>query len=223
MTGTTLSNLKLVGTATAAGGRFARVKVTGETVLAGDLECQQISCMGTLEIKGNLNAGSFRLTGECQVGGNMSSTRMHAIGDLQVAGDFRGDQVKLTGGIRVRGNCEADRLQISGAVTVEGLLNAEDIDIRLHGPSRLREIGCSRITVKKSRAAKVKSLFASGGSAELFADLIEGDSLVLEHTRAAVVRGNRVTIGRGCEIGRVEYRESLEVGSKAVVKEKVKI
>ena len=218
-----LSDLRLIGTTEASGGRFALVKITGEAVLAGDTECRHISCVGNVEVRGNLKAGSFRLTGECRVTGDLISPRIRAIGEIRLDGSIRGDSVTITGGVRVQGSCEAERLQVEGAVTVEELLSAEEVDLRLHGRSRVKEIGGGIVTVKKSRAAKVKSLFASGGSAGLSADLIEGDTVVLEHTQALVVRGNRVTIGSGCEIGRVEYRDTLKVGTKAQVKEQVKL
>lgn len=223
MTGTTLSNLKLVGTTTASGGRFANVKITGEAVLAGDTECRNLACMGNIEVKGNLRADNVKLTGECQVGGSLTASRIQAVGDIQVDGALRGDRLKLTGSVRMQGNCDAEALRVSGAIDADGLVNAEDVQVRMHGPCRAREIGGGVITVKRSRSVAVKSIFMPKGIIAMTADLIEGDTVILEHTRAAVVRGNRVTLGTGCEIGRVEYRDALEVGGKARVKEKVKL
>jgi len=221
--GTTNANLRLVGTATASGGRFDNVKITGEAVLAGDTECRNLSCMGNVAIKGNLRADGVKLTGECQVGGSLTARRIQATGDIQVDGALHGERLKLTGSVRVQGECDAEALLISGAIAADGLVNAEDVQVRMHGPCRALEIGGGVITVKRSRAVAVKSLFMPKGIVMMTADLIEGDTVVLEHTRAAVVRGNRVTLGSGCEIGRVEYRDMLEVGSKALVKEKIKL
>ena len=223
MTEKTLSNLKLVGTTTASGGRFANVKVTGEAVLAGDTECRQLTCMGNIEVKGDLRADNVKLTGECRVGGSLKAGRIHAVGDIQVAGAVHGDRIRWTGSVRVQGDCDAEALLVSGAIAADGLVNAEDVQIRMHGPCRAKEVGGGTITVKRSRAVAVKSLFMPKGIIAMTADLIEGDTVILEHTRAAVVRGNRVTLGIGCEIGRVEYRDTLEVGSKALVKEKVRL
>jgi hypothetical protein len=64
-------------------------------------------------------------------------------------------------------------------------------------------------------------LLKSSDHAVLYADQIEGDKVELEHTEAGVVRGNHVKIGPGCEIGRVEYRDKLEVHKGSTVKEKV--
>jgi len=222
-TGTTLANLRLVGTTTASGGQFGNVKITGEAVLAGDTECRNLSCTGNFEVKGNLRADNVKLTGECHIGGSLTARRIQAIGDIQVNGALHGERLKMTGSVRVQGDCNAEALLVSGAITSDGLLNAEEVQVRMHGPSRAEEIGGGVITVKRSRAVAIKSLFMLKGIVAMTANLIEGDTVILEHTRAAVVRGNRVTIGSGCEIGRVEYRGVLEVGGKALVKEKVKL
>ncbi|WP_157807534.1 hypothetical protein [Geobacillus kaustophilus] len=42
----------------------------------------------------------------------------------------------------------------------------------------------------------------------------------MEYTRAAVVRGDRVTIGPGCDIGLVEYHTAFAQDKKAAVNEK---
>ncbi|MCL6576409.1 hypothetical protein [Kyrpidia sp.] len=40
-------------------------------------------------------------------------------------------------------------------------------------------------------------------------ETIEGDDIYLENTRARVVRGTRVQIGPGCQIGLLEYSEDF--------------
>ena len=44
----------------------------------------------------------------------------------------------------------------------------------------------------------------------LNAEIIEGDEIYLENTKAKVVRGNRVTIGPGCDIDFVEYQNHFQ-------------
>jgi hypothetical protein len=41
----------------------------------------------------------------------------------------------------------------------------------------------------------------------------------LERTTASVVRGRRVSIGAGCRIERVEYRDGLEVHPDATIRD----
>ena len=57
----------------------------------------------------------------------------------------------------------------------------------------------------------------------LEAELIEGEEIDLQATKAGVVRGRNVVIGPGCEIERVEYSGSLMVAPEAKVGEQVKV
>jgi hypothetical protein len=58
-----------------------------------------------------------------------------------------------------------------------------------------------------------------GPGAKLEAQVIEGDDVHLEDTEARIVRGTRITIGCGCRIGTVEYRETYHADADAVVGE----
>jgi cytoskeletal protein CcmA (bactofilin family) len=223
VTETVLRDLKLVGTTSASGGRFGNVRITGEAVLSGVTVCRSLKCVGTVGIQGDLQADFLKLTGECRVHGNLRSSRIRAMGELTVSGDVTGNRIKLMGGIRVSGNCEADEILLSGALDMEGLLNADQVDIRMHGPCRAKEIGGGTVTVKRSRANWFKSILTSGGHEELTAVLIEGDTVHLEHTHAPVVRGNRVTIGPGCRIDKVEYRSELQIEKNAIVREQIRV
>ena len=57
----------------------------------------------------------------------------------------------------------------------------------------------------------------------LTADIIEGDLIYLENTNAKIVRGNNVTIGTGCKIELVEYKESFKKDEKSIVDKNNKI
>ena len=57
----------------------------------------------------------------------------------------------------------------------------------------------------------------------LKAELIEGEEIDLQATRAELVRGRNVVIGPGCEIERVEYSGSLMVDPSAKVEQQAKI
>ncbi|MBO9608545.1 MAG: hypothetical protein J7639_21505 [Paenibacillaceae bacterium] len=225
MTETVAGDLRLIGTNTSGGGSFGTVKITGEAVLLSDTSCRKFGCTGTLQVNGSMRADEFRLTGECKVEGDFRAGRLRTIGQLEVAGSVRGGELKVTGEMRMgAAGCEVDRLTVSGIVRTEGLISADSVDIRLYGPARAGEIGGGSITVRRARIASFKHLFQPQHAAgELDADTIEGDVVHLEYTRAAVVRGNRVTIGPGCDIGCVEYRESFSRSAKSVVREEARV
>lgn len=65
--------------------------------------------------------------------------------------------------------------------------------------------------------------FFAADSAELSAESIEGDEIYLENTNARVVRGNNVTIGPGCEIELVEFKNDFRQLKGAKVNDSKKI
>lgn len=82
---------------------------------------------------------------------------------------------------------------------------------------RRGDIGCTTLRVVQD--AHVISLGRRKRALE--AQSIEGDTLELLDTQAAVVRGRFVRVGAGCVIDRVEYSEDLTVEDGGVVKEPV--
>ena len=104
----------------------------------------------------------------------------------------------VTGNISSAGDCNAEIFTVGGGLTIDGLLNADIVKINLYWSCKVREIGGSEITVKKSGKLSflgLKLIVTPGGQNELIANIIEGDSVYLENTTAKVVRGTDVTIG----------------------------
>lgn len=216
-----IRNLKMTGTATSTGGKFRHVKLMGESVLEGDVDCFKLSNTGEIVVNGSLRSGELRVTGECEVKGSLAALTVRGRGELKISLGVRGENIKFAGNIEVGGDCEAGTLELDGAFGVSGLLSADWLEVKMYGPCRAREIGGTTLRVKRSRATMLLIMFKSIGHAVLTADQIEGDKVELEHTVATVVRGNNVSIGPGCEIGRVEYRDSLDIHKSATVKESV--
>ncbi|RUS46115.1 hypothetical protein [Cohnella sp. AR92] len=217
-------NLRLVGETTMNGGVFGRVSIIGDSRLIGRTQCDSFSCTGNSQVEGELAAGSMKVIGELIVEGDLKAHTAKLTGEIRVQGSSQGDRLNVTGGMfHVEGNCEYEQILVRGMIVAKGLLSADRIDLRLFGGSTASEIGGGHILVKQSKAMSLKKLFVSHDFGTLRAGTIEGDVIELEHTIADVVRGNRVTIGPGCEIGRVEYRDDLRLSKKAKAAKQVRI
>ncbi|WP_409342452.1 hypothetical protein [Paenibacillus sp. MBLB4367] len=216
-------NMKITGIGSASGGVFHSVNIMGEGRVQGDLLCDEFKCMGNCAVQGSLQAGRYRFQGEVSIDGDLQAAVLTGLGQILVKGNVRGDSIKMTGQLIVKGACEADKLQLNGAMDVSGLLNAEQLSINLFGPCQVKEIGGGRISVRRKKWMAVKEWFTPSGVTELKADTIEGDDIYLEHTQAAIVRGNNVTIGPGCEIELVEYRNSLQTRKSATLRQQCKV
>lgn len=211
-------DLRLVGDMETLGGQFGRVRITGDSILTSDVYCDEFYMTGTTHIKGSLASGHVKFTGEVYVDGSVRSGSVRGTGELELARDFRGDQVRITGQLSSsHGMIEAEKLDLRGAIQTGGTINAGQALIRLYGPSSASEFVGGTVTIRRSKGALLKELFQHGSSAEFRAGLIEGDRIDLEHTIAEVVRGKAIRIGPGCQIGRVEYRDSYEKNDHAKV------
>lgn len=213
----------MMGNFTASGGQFRHIRLTGDGMLSGDTSCERMACTGTLTIQGDLNGGQLRLTGELSVDGGMRAGSVGGRGEVEVRGSLLAEKLSFTGHLQVGGNCESGSFELAGACSVEGLLSAEQLDISLYGPCRVKEIGGGRIRVKQSKAAALKRLAFPLQAMSLSADYIEGDEIELAYTEAGLVRGNRVVIGPGCQIGRVEYRDTLTIHRSASAQEQLRV
>lgn len=215
-------DLKFMGDTKTAGGTFGNVKMTGNSAFSGDVDCLKLTQIGELDVQGSLRAKEFKLTGECETGGRLDAGVVGGRGEIRCGSGIRGERIDFTGSIRANGDVEADSLELDGAIYVAGLLGADSLDVKMYGPCRAKEIGGTRIRLRRSRATKLMNLANVKEDAVFQAEQIEGDTVELEHASVGVVRGNRVKLGPGCRIGRVEYRDELNVHAGAAVKETVK-
>jgi len=239
-------DLKYLGKMTSPGGVYKRVNFEGEVTIDGDLDCLEIKVNGILNekgslklntgkingyaaVNGNMEANDININGELKVDGNISVKKIVSNGKLVSKGEISSEEMDINGELKVNGNCEAETFNLKGVFNIEETLNADDITVKLYGPSETKEIGGSKIHVQKGGDNKLMEILTAILSplnfykAHLKADTIEGDDVYLEHTTAQVVRGNTVSIGDGCEIDLVEYRTDFKKTQGASVLKDVKV
>ena len=190
------------------------------------IEAGEIKASGSFHAGGSVKAGEIHVSGSAHSGGAIEAGEIRVSGSFHANDVITGKTVRVSSSMHAESGIEADNVHISGAAHVKGLLNAENIEITLNGASKISEIGCERITVRKSGTASFNffGIFKfNAGSRSLTANSIEATEAYLESTNCAVVRAKRAYIGEGCEIGRVEYEETIEIHEGAVIKEQIKI
>jgi cytoskeletal protein CcmA (bactofilin family) len=238
-------DLVISGTGSASGGRYHFVKINGHGKVTGDIECADFRIHGKGDVQGSIQADTaeihgfsgvsgdlhshrVKIEGRADIGGSVAVKDIKIHGNVSVKGSLSGETVDLHGGAKIAGDCEAESFKAQGSFVIGGLLNAGEIDIRLlHYGSQAKEIGGETIKVKKPGVGfQLKKLLFSyifQKDMGLTADTIEGDEIVLEYTKAKVVRGNRVTIGPGCEIDLVEYKDHFSQDKGANISEHRKL
>ena len=192
-------NLNCSGSTRVDGGEYGEVRVSASLRVDGDLRCDTLQCSGSAKTEGGMQLGKARFSGSCAAEGDIHAE------ELEIAGSLRAPAV------------EAERFHASGVFRINGLLNAGEITLSRGGLYQAGDIGCTTLRVVQD--AHVISLGRRKRALE--AQSIEGDTLELLDTQAAVVRGRFVRVGAGCVIDRVEYSEDLTVEDGGVVKEPV--
>ncbi len=205
--GNSFGDVTINGTGTIASGVTAgKVVINGSGSAEGELTAESIAVNGSARLQGPIHVGELTASGAATIVSDLDVRRLRVRGSVDVGGDIRAVDIDLQGGLKCGGDCEAETLIGGGGVEVSGLLNAGRMDLRLYGRCRAREIGGERISVK---ASKKVGWLRSLTDTRLTADSIEADDVVLEYTTVKVVRGHNVRLGKGCEIGLVEYTGTL--------------
>jgi cytoskeletal protein CcmA (bactofilin family) len=232
------TDIKTAGGGTFTGGTYGDVTFNGSGTMNGDVDAitfrvngagtsngrvkaQTVTVNGTAGFNGEVQAGEFVVNGDASIRDGAGIGRLVVKGNLSVGGGVAAHEVELRGFLRIGGDCEAESFTGEGGFTVAGLLNAGNIDIAVHAPSSVREIGGERIVVRQPTAAlgSLTGLLTIWAEKRLTAETIEGDVVWLENTTAKVVRGKNVSIGTGCVVDLVEYAESYTPAGAAQVKE----
>jgi len=231
-------NLIINGTGSYPGGRYDKISIRGEGIIVHEAECSSFHVYGTSEAIERISADTAKILGEAAFKENIEARKTVVMGTMVVGGSARlqdvkimgllevgerltGDQAVIKGNLTVNGDVEYETFDSSGGFEIKGLLNADTIKVALRfGQSCAEEIGGEKITVKR----KKNSLLPFGTeTGSLTAKLIEGDDIYLENTTAELVRGNKVTIGPGCQIKLVEYTKDAAIDPSSNVKMKTKI
>lgn len=234
-------NLTITGSSSVMGGVYNNVKIVGEGTIEGDTDCKKLKCVGTMEVNGTVAADQVSIVGTCDIRGGLKGGMLKTSGTVAVGGitqlkelnisgtiesknDVYSEKIHLKGMLQTEGDCEAEVFTAKGIFEIGGLLNAGTLDIKLYRDCKAHEIGGGQITIRKASLLHPLSLFFKpSSSARLTVSVLEGDHIYLENTIADIVRGNKVVIGPGCEIGFVEYKEHFEQKRDAVVKDKRKV
>ncbi len=134
-------------------------------------------------------------------------------GTLVIDNHVSAEEFKLVGDCTCKG-IRAGKFNVRGNFQASEYVNADDVNIKSQWNSTTKEMGGKKIVVRRSRL---------GIHCILEADAMEYDTVDIQHTKAKVVRGRDVIIGKGCEVELVEYSGTYEAQSGAKVGKAVKV
>lgn len=220
-------------------------KTAGSCTVEGDIRATRFVCSGSQRVGGDLIAGSIRISGSCGVSNDVEADLFFSKGRFDIGGLLTADEIKIelsrTGTSRAN-EIGGERIEVRSRGDFWEWRH-EDLEKKTgkvgykleKGMAKLRdrfgiEIGDIDKLVEEviKFGEKIKAnieidLDGFKPSGMLKVQTVEGDEIYLENTEAKVVRGTRITIGKGCQIDHVEYSDSLEVDEKASVGEREKV
>ncbi|MDN3019437.1 polymer-forming cytoskeletal protein [Paenibacillus sp. BSR1-1] len=227
-------DLAINGLGSSNGGQFNLVTLNGRGTINNDVECHEFECNGLGTVNGNVTADTARVNGNAKFKGtfesekltvegtakfekNLNVKNLRVSGKASVGGSVKCEEIKLRGMLSVGEDCEAELFKGEYRFTIGGLLNADQVEIKIYGECKAKEIGGQTITVRQHKGSFISALLKPIFKAQLETELIEGDKIDLENTIAKVVRGNQVRIGPNCQIGVVEYTDEFSQDKNAIV------
>lgn len=234
------NNVRIMGEGTVSGGNYGNVRIMGDGRISGELEAVELHVTGNVFAENNVKVGRLKISGsgkfasftadEVRGTGKLDFKGTAALKDVDVSGEIRSfngikaEKIKVKGSIEDKKSVEAEQFESYGAIDVNSL-NADEVNIKLYGKNRANEITGSIINVIYPLFKKILPgmFFFKKNRFSLVAETIEADRIYLEHTEAGSVRGNDVSIGPGCRIKLVEYRDKISVDKSSVVEQQMKV
>ncbi len=212
-------DMKISGAGAIGAGEYDDVRISGSAKSEGLILCESFHLSGSFS-GGEIECSEdFHVSGAGKFAGNIRAKEIHVSGAIKTEGSMKGKEIKLSGAIKTGGDVEAEEIKISGEVNCGGLINAEKLYINLDSTasSTAENIGGSKITIEKGKSGGFFCRLLKKSGKFIVSESIEGDEINIEYTSAKTVTGRNVKIGEKCEIGLVQYSESIEISPKAKI------
>ena len=212
-------DMKISGAGAIGAGEYDDVRISGSAKGEGLIRCKSFHASGSFS-GGEIECSEdFHVSGAGKFAGNIRAKEIHVSGAIKTEGNMKGKEIKLSGAIKTGGDVEAEEIKISGEVNCGGLINAERLYVNLDSTasSTAENIGGSKITIEKGKSGGFFCRLLKKSGKFIVSESIEGDEISIEYTSAKTVTGRNVKIGEKCEIGLVQYSESIEISPKAKI------
>lgn len=212
-------DMKISGAGAIGAGEYDDVRISGSAKSEGLILCKSFHLSGSFSGGEVECSEDFHVSGAGKFAGNIRAKEIHVSGAIKTEGNMKGKEIKLSGAIKTGGDVEAEEIKISGEVNCGGLINAERLYVNLDSTasSTAENIGGSKITIEKGKSGGFFCRLLKKSGKFIVSESIEGDKIDIEYTKAKTVTGRNVKIGEKCEIGLVQYSESIEISPKAKI------
>lgn len=196
--------------------------INGMTSVSGNLRTEELDVDGNLTVDGSLAAGNTKVDGRLKCSGVTTAAAFRCDGMASLQNGLFAKSIDVDGMLTVTGNMEAESIRANGKISSTAQISADTI--RLYGMVKADEIVGDDIEIKYADIAS----FAAGLLNSLFgsnlrndtrsANLIEATTINLEGVCAGVVSGEHVTIGKNCQIDRLDCTGDYTIDASSTVR-----
>lgn len=190
------------------------LKINGSRICRGDMDASHVEVLGHLHVSGSLSTARLKLRGECSIGLSCHAQELSSFGSLRVT-ELRGVSITANGYLSVTGEAAAEEFKAEGCVRIDRLSCTSTIRIKLGSLCKIRHM-TSEGDIIVSPSFKLLPIPLSPFR-KLRCEIIEGADITLYRTQADLVCGQKVTLGPGCSIREIRYRETLTVHPRSQV------
>lgn len=184
------------------------LKINGSRICRGDMDASHVEVLGHLHVSGSLTTARLRVRGECSIGLSCNTQELNSFGSLRVA-ELRGVSITSNGYLSVTGEAAAEEFKAEGCVRIDRLSCIGTIRIKLGALCKIRHM-TSEGDIIVSPSSRLLPVPLSPFR-KLRCEIIEGADLTLSRTQADLVCGQNVTLGPGCSIREIRYRDTLTI------------
>ncbi|AIY83121.1 MAG: hypothetical protein KIB43_04110 [Clostridium baratii] len=234
------NDIKILGDGVIPEGIYNNIRIAGACNIVGKIDANLLKISGSCNSNENIKSEEIKVYGAFSSKGEVfCNNRFIVNGEASILkGDFNGlvkvrgelnikeyssfENIEVYGELKTLGNFEGNSFYGYGRVDIEGLLSADKVEIIIHDNSEIKEIGGENISIKNNTSKKLFGiLFNQTKKGYVRCNLIEGDNIYLENTICDIIRGENITIGKGCTIGTIEYSNNLTVDKESIVRNEV--
>lgn len=203
-------DLIIKGFASSIGGFYKDVVINGHGTISSALTCQSFRCNGISKVSGDFTAHEATIKGQLTTLGDIFSEVFHITGKSDIHGSLTTKHIEIEGDFAAKSNGHAETLISKGRMRLNDL-EARNIEWKLIGHSKCQQIIGENINIQKGhKNINLLNHDINPFNSQLTTELIQGHDIYIEHANVEVVRGYRVTIGPGCTINKLEYKETFE-------------
>ncbi|MGL4570773.1 MAG: hypothetical protein ACRCVJ_06890 [Clostridium sp.] len=234
------NDLKIYGDGVVCKGTYNNIKIAGSGRIVDDISTKLLKISGSCKSEKSIEANEIKIYGSFISDGEITSSDLFSIngsarvlkgnfknntivrGELSVKEDSSFENIEVMGELRVDGSFEGTSFYGCGSINIDNLLSADNVEIITYRNCNIKEIGGEKISIKNNDSKRILTrIFNPYSRGNVMCECIEGDTILLENTICKVVRGESITIGKGCKIDRVEYSNELTIDDKSIVREKI--